>query len=71
LGGTGEVLALDTETRTTRLLVSGVKGPVNVDVRGGVVHVTESSTVDPAAFDPARPNPAAMSVVRIPVEQQP
>lgn len=71
VGGTGNLLLLDPETGATRRLLSGLAGPVNVDVRGGVAFVTESGIADPAAFDPARPDRSAMSVVKIPLETRP
>jgi sugar lactone lactonase YvrE len=68
VGGSGEVLLLDVRTGRARVVATGLRGPVNVDVAGAVAHVTESGIVDPAMFDPSRPDPTAMSVVRLQLE---
>ncbi|MDX2234432.1 MAG: hypothetical protein NW200_08025 [Hyphomonadaceae bacterium] len=65
VGGSGEVVLLDVRTGDARVVATGLRGPVNIDVANAVAHVTESGIVDPAMFDPSSPDPTAMSVVRL------
>ncbi len=71
LGGTGEVIVVDLGSGRTRRLAAGLRGPVNVDLRGFIVLVSESGIVDPADFDPARPDRSGMSVVQLVLEALP
>jgi sugar lactone lactonase YvrE len=67
-GGRGRLHAVDVETGTHRVLLDGLRGPVNLSVRGTEVWLTESGITDPAQFDPLRPPREAYALRRLSVD---